>query len=148
MTAILKTIPFEVEFLDGRKETVDVGRLTIRQLYMMTEHLASDRMPDIVSLCVARPVEWCDTLTVASFGQLGKRCMELNFPQAATLAETDPVVAMKIARLLATLVNLSRPITPPLGSDMHNSLPAPAASESAAGSGSESLTSPPIGFLR
>jgi hypothetical protein len=137
---LLNSEPFEVVFADGHKEPVALRQLTIRQLYTFTEHLHGEQMPALVALCTGKPEEWLDKLELESFGALLKKCLDLNFPKAATIAKSDPVVATKLMPLLFRLQSAERMIQ--LGGLSTNApSPAPAVSESAAATGSTSSTS-------
>ncbi len=137
--ALINASPFEVILSDGTKETVSLRQLSIRQLYQFTEHLRGDNMPALVSLCVGKPDEWIDTLELESYGALVKKCLELNFPKAAMLAMSDPIVATKLAPLLARIQNAEKMIAIS-GLPMNAPSPAPVASASAAVTGSAPST--------
>lgn len=88
---------YEVTYLDGRRETVPLRRLSLRQLYRFIEVLGGKDSSELVSLCTGRPVEWFDTLADDSGAGLANLCASENFPRAASLAQTDPLAGLKMA---------------------------------------------------
>lgn len=141
-THLINATPFAVTYLDGSAETIQLGRLSIRNLYTWTHHLAADRLPELVALTVGRPVEWVDNLTDASFAELSAHCVKLNFPRAMEIGKTDPTIAVKLAPVLAQFAAALR-ASPSPGPSSSAPSPAPASSASPAGTGSESSISPP-----
>lgn len=139
---LLATTTVAVTFAEGTAATVEVRRLTIRQLYVFARHLGAMEGPELVALCTGKPVEWCDTLSPEGFAALHKGALELNFTNAAKLAEGDPRVAAAVvpfvqdARLVAILGGAAEAAS--LGRSGPLSSPAPAPSESAAETGSVS----------
>jgi hypothetical protein len=135
----------QVTFADGSVASVEIKRLTIRQLYQFAKHLAAMDGPDLVALCTGKPAEWCDNITPESFSALHKAALDLNFIKAAKLAEGDPRLAALIlpfiqdVRVVAILGMDATATTPP-GVNGPDSLPAPAPSESAAATGSDAST--------
>ena len=146
MTAPASTLinaePFVAEMLDGKTETISLGRLSIRQLYAFTQHLAGEKVPELVALCAAKPVEWIDTLADESFAALAKRCIALNFPRAVTLSKNDPVIAQRVLPFLQGMQTVAI-LGATAGLFLNNKSPEPAASASAAASGSDASISPP-----
>jgi hypothetical protein len=143
---LINASPVEVEYLDGRRETVQLARLSIRQLYLFCTHLAAVAGPDLAALCTGRSLDWVDTLTPESFGALHKRCIELNFPKASAVAEGDPRLAamvrpFEMARETQRLLGLVAMLG--LGSNASSSTPPPSAS--AAATTSDASISPPSG---
>ena len=138
---IVNATPVDVVYVDGKTERLTLGRLSIRQLYQFTHLLSGDKVPDLVALCAAQPVEWIDTLSDESFAALARLAIELNFPRAMTLAKDDPVIAARVAPLLARM-QLALVQADSFGPISNGSSPAPAASASAAETGSGSSTSP------
>lgn len=138
--------PFEVEHLDGRRETVQLLRLSIRQLYLFCTHLAAVAGPDLAALCTGRNLDWVDTLTPESFGTLHKACLELNFPKAGEVAKGDPRLAAKLMPFLQDqqiLMLIAMGTVLGLGSNASPTTPPPSAS--AAATTSDALTKPPSG---
>lgn len=138
---IIETSPFDVAYLQGSPETLQIGRLSIRKLYTWTRLLSEDRLPDLVALTVGKPIEWVDTLTDESFAALSTKCIALNFRRAMEMGKTDPTIAVKLGPLLAQFVAALR-ASPFAGKILSAPLPAPASSGSPAATGSESSTSP------
>ena len=108
MTPALLPTPFTIAKLDGSSETLALGHLSIRALYTWTHHLAGDRIPELVAFAAGKPVEWVDTLTDEAFAALSAKVIQLNFPRAMTLAQTDPIIAVKLAPLVNQFANLLR----------------------------------------
>lgn len=129
----------QVSLSDGTKETVSLRQLSIRQLYQFTEHLRGDNMPALVSLCARKTDEWIDALELESYAALVKKCLELNFPRAAMLATSDPIVATKLAPLIARFQNAEKMISIS-GVPTNAPSPVPAASASVAATGSAPST--------
>jgi len=140
---LVNATPFEVAYLDGKKETVQISRLSIRQLYTFAKHLAATEGPELAALCTGKPIEWIDTLTPASFAALHRACIDLNFPAASEVAKGDPRLAAKLMPFIqdsATTLILAMGAMAGLNSNA--SSPAPAPSVSPAATGSESSTTP------
>lgn len=138
---LLNSTPFDVVYLDGKTETLQLGRLSIRNLYTWINLLVGDRLPELVALTVGRPVEWVDTLTDQSFGELSAKCVALNFQRAMDLGKTDPTIAVKLVPLLSQFAAVLRSPSAGAMSSVPSAEPAPSASPAA--TGSESLTTPP-----
>ena len=138
---LLNATPHEVTYLDGKTETINLGRLSIRNLYTWTHHLAGDRIPEMVARSTGKPLEWLDNLTDESFAALSAKCIQLNFPRAMVLGETDPTIAIKLAPLLHQLVGVIK-ASPSPGPISSASSAEPAPSASPAEIGSASSTSP------
>ncbi|MBC8009149.1 MAG: hypothetical protein H7067_03525 [Burkholderiales bacterium] len=146
MSSLVNAIPVEVEYLDGKREAVQLARLSIRQLYLFCTHLAAVAGPDLAALCTGRTLDWIDTLTPQSFAVLHRRCTELNFPKAAEVAKGDPRLAAKLMPFLQDqqmLMLIAMGAT--LGLDLNDSSKAPPASESKEEATSDASTSPPSG---
>lgn len=98
----------------GEKETVEVRRLTLRQLYTFIEYLGGKDSPALVSMCTGKPVAWIDELTDDSYFELVEACHNENFQRAADLARRDPIAAVKFAAFaqdsaaLGTLMDLAK----------------------------------------
>jgi len=146
---LLATATVALALADGTPATATVKRLTIRQLYTFARHLGAMEGPELVALCTGHPPEWCDTLTPASYADLHKACLELNFTNAAKIAEGDPRMAAQVlpflqdARLVAILGGAAETTlaqTASLGTTGHPSSPAPAPSASAEAIGNASST--------
>lgn len=143
---LVNASPVEVEHLDGRRETVQLSRLSIRQLYLFCTHLAAVAGPDLAALCTGRSLDWVDTLTPESFGALHKRCIELNFPKAGEVAKGDPRLAAKLMPFLQDQQMLMLiAMGAVLGLDSKPSSSTPQPSESKAAATSDASTSPPSG---
>jgi hypothetical protein len=139
---IVNGTPIRVTLADGKSENVQLSRLTVRQLYTWAKLVREHDMPNLVALCTGKPIEWIDTLSDESFGELAKACFDANFPRAMTLMKSDPVIAVDLGPLLGETVALAEKMGM-LGGLSSGSLPAPAPSESAPATGSESSISPP-----
>lgn len=143
---LVNATPVEVEHLDGSKETVQLARLTIRQLYAWSKHLAANEGPELVQLCAGRPAEWIDTLTPAAFAALHRACIDANFPAASEVAKGDPRLAAKLLPFVQDVQMIMILGTGAmLGLDLRSVSSAPAPSASAEATGSESSTSHPTG---
>lgn len=94
----------EVTLLDDSKETVEVKRLTIRQLYLFVDVLSAKSSADAIVLCTGKPIEWVDTLTDQSFGKLAKVVHDENFPRAMALTEEDNAMAIAIAPYVSKML--------------------------------------------
>jgi hypothetical protein len=105
--ALLNAVPFEVTYLDGRKETLKIGELPIRALYEFIEFVRRSQTPELVALCAGKPPEWIDLLKLESYGALAEQCIKLNFQRAMTLVEKDPVVASAMAQILIGTINFA-----------------------------------------
>ena len=157
MSTLPKTLinaePVEIEYLDGKKESVSLARLSIRQIYTFAEHVRGNKTPDLVALCTGKPVEWIDSLTPESFAELAGRAVTANFRTAMTIAEKDPVMAIMIGPIVASgvlsvaemLPALSQSNGPALsqsngGEVTKSSSPAPVPSAFAEASGNASST--------
>lgn len=142
---LVNATPFDVTYIDGTTEQISLARLSIRLLYTFTQHLAGEKVPELVSLCTGKPGEWLDTIEDASFAALSQLCIQLNFPRAVTLSKSDPVIALRIMPFLQGMQTMA------ILTGMHemagllstDKSPAPASSGSAAESGSGVSTSPP-----
>lgn len=136
--------PVEIEFLDGRKETVTLARLSIRQIYAFAEFVRGNKTPDLVALCAGKSIEWVDSLTPESFAELAGRCVTANFQTAMTIAEKDPVMAIMIGPIVASgvlsVAEMLKATPPPSGENGSSSSPAPVPSISAEATGSASST--------
>ncbi len=136
---IITTKPIAVTFLDGKSETINLPRLTLRQLYVWAKAAAQRDTPALVCLCTGKPPEWLDTLTDESYATLAQACISENFQRAMTVAKSEPVIAAQIVPLVAemqasmlTAASLAKP-----SSDLS---PTPAPAESAAETGTASST--------
>jgi len=121
-------------------EEVELRRLTLRQVYTYIEKLGGKASPELVAMCVGKPVEWVDTLSDESFAELAKVSFSENFQRAVTLAKEDPVAAGLIAPFLL-LANAARG----MGGD--EKLLNSASSESAGETPTESSISLPTGSI-
>lgn len=137
----LNSTPVDVTYLDGSTETISLRQLTCRQLYEFLDALEHDDTVRIVALCVARPLEWIDTLKPKSYSALAKLAIEQNFPAAMEIMQGDPVASIKLAPLLHRLDAAAKL----LPSSSLEPSPAPVSSASPEATGSESSTSPAPG---
>jgi hypothetical protein len=139
---LINATPVEVIYLDGKTETVQIARLSIRQLYTFAQHLAANEGPELAVLCTGRSPEWIDTLTPAAFGKLHRACIDLNFPAASEMAKGDPRLAAKLMPFVQdnqTLAILGLSV----GLGLNGSSSVPPSSESAAETTSAVSTSAP-----
>jgi hypothetical protein len=143
---LLNKTPVTVTHNDGTTELVAVRELTIRRLGEFILLAVADRTPELVALCVDRPVDWIDMLTLDSYGELSKLAIELNFPRATKITENDPVAAARLAPLLHRLREALElfPLSAPSMQNTASSSPEPAVSASAAAIGSAVSTSSPV----
>jgi hypothetical protein len=141
-TILINAVPIEVCYRDGHKETINLGELSIRQLYVFIKQLGASDTPALVALCAGKPPEWIDTLSDDSFDALASQAIKLNFTRAVARAKSDPVAAAMLAPLALSFANVMRS-QQTLGSFGSDLSPAPAASESAAETGNGSSTSRP-----
>jgi hypothetical protein len=54
-THLINATPVSIEYADGKTETIELARLSIRQLYTFAHHLDNERVPELVSLCTGKP---------------------------------------------------------------------------------------------
>jgi hypothetical protein len=134
-TILANEHPVAIIYRDGRTETINLGELSIRNLYRWIEHFSRNDVPSLVALCAGKPLDWVDSLTDDSFGDLSKLAFELNFPRATALSSKDVTVAALLKPSLLQIASLAQASDGPLSSVKS---PAPAASASAAAIGSES----------
>ena len=102
----------EVTLADGStKETVELRRLSPRQLYQLFELLNGGKTSaDAIALCTGKPIEWTDTLSDESFGELAKRVHEENFQRAVLIVEKGDVgMAIVIAKPNGTASSIGVP---------------------------------------
>lgn len=141
---LINAVPVEVTLLDGKTETVQVARLSIRKLYQFANHLAGNEGPELAMLCTGRDGAWIDTLTPASFGALHRACIDANFTAASEVAKGDPRLAAKLMPFVqdnATLLILS--LGAMSGLNLSDSPSAPPPPGSVAETTSDASTSPP-----
>lgn len=131
---LINSHPVTVAYRDGRTETLALRELSIRELYRWIEHHAARDTPALVALCAGQKPDWVDTLSDDSFGDLARRSFDLNFHRATALALKDPTVAALLSSALLQIAQLAD------GLPLSVKSPAPAASDSAAATGSESST--------
>ena len=143
---LLNATPFTVTTLDGRSESLSLARLSIRQLYLFSQHLASERIAELVSLCTGKPVAWIDTLTDEAYAELVQKLVELNFTRASTVAKADPALAIQLMPFVQKVQTLMV-LGSSLGLNLNPPSPAPACSASEAVTGSASSTTPPDASL-
>ncbi len=127
---VIFPVPISVLKLDGSTEPLSIVRLSLRNLYTWTHHLANDRLPELVALTAGKPIEWVDTIVDESFAALSAKCIELNFPRAMTLGKTDPIIAAKLSPLLNQFAEVLKQ-SPLAGMTLKDLLPALPPSESA-----------------
>ena len=136
----LATIPHTVEKLDGQHEILALPLLSITKLYLFAHKLAATDGVGLVTLATGKSVDWVDTLTPASFGELHKKIIELNFPKAAEIAKGDPRTAALLMPFIQEMQILAA-IVGSAGVSLPDLSPAPASSASKAEVASESLIS-------
>ena len=136
---LINSVPIEVTYLDGTKETVCVKSLTIRELAIFTGFIGTNNTPGLVALCVGRPPEWVDTLEDDSYRALAPKCIQLNFSRAIGISRDDPVAAVDLVPYLLKLDKLIQSAAPrPTGEHGNSSSPTPAPVASAEVIGSAS----------
>jgi len=146
MSNLINATPIEITYLDGRKETITLGQLALRQLYVFIKHLGGSDTPALAALCAGKPVEWIDTLTDDSFDALVALSIKLNFQRATDRVKADPVALGKLAPMLLDLEKVAAGIEaraqapflqakPTPGQPGPAESPAPAPSASAAATG-------------
>jgi len=128
--SILGAKTCEVTYLDGRKESVQLRRLSLRQLYRFIEVIGGKDSAEMVALCTGRPVEWIDSLEDDSGAALAKLCSEENFPRAARLAQVDPLAGLKMGPFFVAAAE-GMAAAQALGTTGNSSSPAQQPSESA-----------------
>lgn len=137
ITPIVNAKPVTVAYRDGKSEVLHLGELSIRNLYCWIEHLSTRNTPALVALCLGKPVEWIDTLSDESYGELSRLAFDVNFPRATALSSKDVTVAALMKPMLLEIASLASDSDGKLSGD--KSL-APAALASPAATGSGSLT--------
>jgi hypothetical protein len=140
--SLLNITPHTVQKLDGLHEIISIARLSIRQLYLFAQKLAATDGPGLVQLATGKSLEWIDTLTPASYGELHKKIIELNFPMAGEIAKGDPRLAALLMPFIQEMQILAA-IVGSHGMKLESSLPEPVPSESKTDAVSESSTSAP-----
>lgn len=128
-----------VTFHGGRSGIVVLKRLSIRKLYHFVEYVTTDKSPELVALCAEQPIEWIDLLTEESYAELLTVCIKANFTRAMKIAQSDPVMAIKILPLLQGMEKLSKLVSATSaagGPNTKTSSPEPVPAESAAETGS------------
>jgi hypothetical protein len=141
--SLIGNVPIAIKFVNGTSGAVVLRRLSIRQLHEFATCIETSDTPEIVALCANQPIEWVDTLADESFAELSAACMKANFTRVMVLAKSDPTIAAKMLRLLSQVSELSKIASENSRKTSANSneqLPAPALSESATVTGSESST--------
>lgn len=139
----LNSTPFRAKFEDGHEEDIQIKHLTNREVYKYIKAVQLDDMPSVVAFCCGKPVEWIDTLDIGSYAEIAGIVAEQNFHRAMVIASRDPVAGAAMLKASATLDEVMAMATPMiLQSISPGQSPAPASLESAAATGSESLTSP------
>jgi hypothetical protein len=140
--SLLAITPHTVQKLDGTHESVPLKQLSIRQLYLFAQKIAATDGVGLVQLATGNSPEWVDTLTPASYGELHKRIIELNFPAAGEIAKGDPRLAALLMPFIQEM-QLLAVIAGSAGMKLDNLSPAPAPSESNPAAATESSTSVP-----
>jgi len=98
----------EVTLADGvTKETVQIKRLTLRQLFTYIETLGGKSSPEVVALCAGKPLEWVDTLSDESFGELSQITFTENFTRAVALSKVDSPMAAALAPFVGKMLQAS-----------------------------------------
>lgn len=140
--SLLAYTPHTVEKLDGTHEQIALARLSIRNLYLFAQKIAATDGVGLVTLATGKSAEWVDSLVPASYGELHKKIIELNFPAAGEIAKGDPRLAALLMPFIQEM-QLLAVIAGSVGSSSPALSPAPASSESKADAASESSTSAP-----
>lgn len=140
--SLLAITPHTVEKLDGTHEQIEVALLSIKKLYLFAQKIADTDGVGLVTLATGKSEEWVDSLTPASYGELHKKIIELNFPRAAAIAKGDPRTAAKLMPFIQEM-QLLAVIAGSVGNSSPASSPAPASLESKVDAASESSTSAP-----
>lgn len=152
-TTLVNSIPFGLEFKDGRVEQVAYRQLEIGPLYTFLRAAYLHDSPALVAVCTGRPAAFFTGVRPKSFAKLASDCFTLNFPLALELAD-DPVAGAMIAPLLeqmataavagenpALLEAMSKlPVALGKMSSASSSAPSPSASAAATGTGSSTPT--------
>ena len=140
--SLLYHTPHTVEKLDGTHEQIALARLSIRNLYLFAQKIAATDGVGLVTLATGKSAEWVDSLVPASYGELHKKIIELNFPAAGEIAKGDPRLAALLMPFIQEM-QLLAVIAGSVGNSSPALSPAPASSESKAEAASESSTSAP-----
>lgn len=162
MSSLVNGTPFPVNFRadkGGGGDTVNVRELEIEPLYEFCHFYSQKKTPALVKLCIDRDSAFINKLEPKSFSELAAKCIAVNFPNAITLMEGDPVIAVLLApslkETLSTAVSanldsellasakqiLARISAPPLdGAPSSSSSKTPSPSDSAIGTTSSAAT--------
>ena len=138
MQNLLPSTPHDVTRLDGTVERIAVNRLTVRQLYTFVELMDASKIPELVAMCIGKPVAWLDSLQDESYGALTKACIEANFNRAIVLAASDPTIAAKLLPLAHRFDLVGR-----MAAGLLSKLSSPESAASPAGPGTPPSTTPP-----
>ena len=141
--SLLNYTPHKVEKLDGTHEEIALPRLSITKLYLFAQKLAATDGVGLVTLATGKSIEWVDTLTPESFAQLHKTIIEQNFPLATAIAKGDARLAAQLMPFIQEMMVLAVLAKGLVGTNLGDSLPVLASSESKAEAASESSTSAP-----
>jgi hypothetical protein len=135
-------LPHTVEKIDGSREVIALPqRLTISQLYQFVHKLAAIDGLGLVTLVAGKNAEWIDSLTPKSFGELHRKIIDLNFPNAIEVAMGDP----RLAHLMLPVIQEAQVATilaPLIGMTLENLSTAQPSQASAEATRGESLNSP------
>lgn len=98
-------VPVPVQYKNGRSETVFVEQLSLLNRYKFLHLLADMKTPELVVLCVGKPLSWLEELDDGCdcYDQLVETCYRLNFHSALKLAKKDPALGAKVVPLLAAM---------------------------------------------
>src|SRR6202008_3376798 len=72
-------VELEVTHKDGSKETVKVREIPATKIQLFTFATGWGKEAEQVAIYCDKPVEWTDTLTIASFNAIADKGLEINF---------------------------------------------------------------------
>ncbi len=110
MSNLINGTPHTVTFRaskGGGTHSVSIAELAINPLYRFCHLLVDNKTPELVALCIGQGVDWLNNLDVKSYADLSKKCIEINFQNAMTLTEGDPVIAMKLGPLVVQMMTMA-----------------------------------------
>ena len=107
MSTLVNGTPHSVTFSKkhgGASLSVLISELEIGPLYKFCHCLVENKTPELVALCIGKPIEWLNQLDVKSYSELSAKCIELNFQNAMTMMEGDPVLALKLGPIVLQMI--------------------------------------------
>ncbi|MCX6952995.1 MAG: hypothetical protein NTV51_12640 [Verrucomicrobia bacterium] len=110
MSSLINGTPHLVTFSKrhgGQQHQVSIAELEINPLYRFCHCLVEHKTPELVALCIDKPVEWLNQIDVKSYAELSKKCIDVNFQNAMTLMEGDPVIALKLGPLVMQMMTMA-----------------------------------------